>query len=356
MRIILHVDMDCFFAQVEEREDPSIKGRPVIVGSDPKEGKGRGVVATCNYEARSFGIHSAMPISIAYKKCPNAVFLPPHMKLYKEASMAVMDIFRSYADKFQQVSIDEAYLDVSKIESFEDAKILAQKIKQEVLEKEKLTCSVGIGPNKLVAKIAANENKPDGLTLILPDEVHSFLDPKPVRALHGIGPKSAERLNSLGIETVKDLRETKHEIGEELRRMAFGADNREVKEDYTRKSIGRQHTFERDTDDKKRIMDAIDDMIRIVYRHFLRHEFLYKTITLKVRYSNFSTHTKSKTLDDYSDSIKKIRQVVVEELPAFLDGRKVRLVGVSIHSFIDRKALKQCTLEKSYETKLDSYL
>jgi len=228
MRIILHVDMDCFFAQVEERESPEIKGKPVIVGSDPKEGKGRGVVATSNYLARAFGIHSAMPISIAYRKCPEAVFMPPRMDSYKEASMAVMEIFRSYADKFQQVSIDEAYLDISHIDDYDAARVLAEKIKKEVLEKEKLTCSIGIGPNKLVSKIAANENKPDGLTVVLPENVNVFLDPMPVRKLHGIGPKSAERLNSLGLETIKHLRETKHEISEELRRMAFGADNREA--------------------------------------------------------------------------------------------------------------------------------
>src|SRR3972149_11287926 len=183
-RIIFHVDMDQFFAGIEEREHPEIRGKPVVVGADPKEGKGRGVIATCNYEARKYGIKSGMPISTAWQKCPSAIFLPVRFELYGEASHAVMKIFRQYADKFEQMSVDEAYLDVSnRCKSIEEAEELAKKLKKEVLEKEKLTCSVGIGPNKLVSKIAAGENKPDGLTVVRPDEVRSFLNPKKVGVL-----------------------------------------------------------------------------------------------------------------------------------------------------------------------------
>ena len=354
MRIILLVDMDYFFAQVEERANPSLKGRPVVVGADPKEGKGRGVVSTCSYEARKFGIKSGMPISTAWQKCPTAVFLPVRFELYGEASHAVMKIFRTYSDKFEQMSVDEAYLDVSsRCKNYEEAEELAKKLKKEVLEKEKLTCSVGIGPNKLISKIAAGENKPDGLTVVRPTEVRSFLNPKKVGVLYGVGPKTEAHLNSLGIITVEDLSKVPKEtllqefgiFGEDLYSMSRGIDERELSEEWVTKSIGRQYTFEKDTKNRKFIMSMIDDMIREIYRELKEQDFVFKNIVLKVRYEDFDTHTKSKTLEDYTDNVKIIRKVAEEQLAPFLkDQRKIRLVGISVHSLAERKSLKKVSL------------
>lgn len=360
MRIIMLIDMDYFFAQVEERENPSLKGKPVVVGADPKEGKGRGVVCTCNYEARKFGIKSAMPISTAWHKCPSAIFLPVRGELYYEASRNVMKIFRQYADKFEQVSVDEAYFDVSnRCKSFEEARELAKQIKKEVLEREHLTCSVGIGPNKLIAKIAAGENKPDGLTIVKPEEVSAFLNPKKVGALYGIGPKTESHLNSLGIITVEDALKTPKEIllqemgsfGEDLYFMARGIDNREVSEEWITKSIGRQYTFERDTRNKRHLMSMIDDMIREIYRELKEQKFYFKNITLKVRYEDFDTHTKSKTLEEYTDSVKIIHTTASEQLDPFLkDSRRIRLIGISVHTLSDRKTLKRSALKEEQWT------
>jgi len=177
-RIILHVDMDSFFAAIEERAHPEYTGKPIVVGADPKEGKGRGVVSTCNYKARKFGIKSGMPISRAWRLCSEAVYLPVNFKLYEEVSSELMTILRKYADKFEPIGIDEAFLDVSlRAKNFEDARRLAQRIKKEIYEEEKLTCSIGVGPNKLVAKIASDFKKPDGLTVVEEREVKQFLSP-----------------------------------------------------------------------------------------------------------------------------------------------------------------------------------
>jgi len=189
-QIVLLVDMDSFFASVQVREKPELKGLPVVVGSDPKGGAGRGVVSTCSYEARKYGIHSAMPISKAYKLCPDCVFLPVNMKLYKEVSENVMAILRGFAEKFEQVSVDEAYLVPIDIRSFDDAVLCARRIKDEVKGQEGITCSVGIGPNKLIAKIASGFQKPNGLTLVKPEDVKDFLFPLPVSKIPGIGRKT----------------------------------------------------------------------------------------------------------------------------------------------------------------------
>ncbi|MDH5267956.1 MAG: DNA polymerase IV, partial [Candidatus Bathyarchaeota archaeon] len=198
--------MDQFFAAVEERKHPEYKGKPVVVGADPKKGKGRGVVSTCNYEARKFGIHSAMPISRAWKRCPEAIYLPVNFKLYIKASSRIMAILRKYADKFEQWGLDEAFLDVSsKARNFGEARKLAEKIKQEIEGSEALACSIGVGPNKLVAKIASDFEKPNGLTVVEENEVENFLAPLPVRKLLWVGKKTEQRLNAIGIRTIGDL-------------------------------------------------------------------------------------------------------------------------------------------------------
>src|SRR3989304_2463909 len=205
-RIIFHVDMGQFFAAVEERIHPEIKGKPVVVGADPKGGKGRGVVSTCNYETRKYGNRSGMPITKAWRLCPDAVFLPVSIPLYLQVSNRIMEILSNYADKFESWGIDEAFLDVSsRVKDYEEAKRLALQIKKEVYEKEQLTCSIGIGPNKLVSKIASDFQKPDGLTVVEEKDVKAFLEPLDIDKLLWVGKKTARKLNAMGIKTIGDL-------------------------------------------------------------------------------------------------------------------------------------------------------
>src|SRR5438552_7750991 len=214
-RIVLHVDMDAFYAAVEERYSPELRGRPVVVGADPKEGHGRGVVTTANYLARRYGIGSAMPISRAWRLAerarlngePPAIFVRGDFELYRRVSHRIMELLESQADAFQGGGIDEAYLDVSSLETFEAAADRARAIKAAIVEREGLTCSVGIAPNKLVAKIASDFQKPDGLTLVQPESVQEFLDPMSIRVIPGIGPKAGAALNQRGIRTIRQLRE-----------------------------------------------------------------------------------------------------------------------------------------------------
>jgi DNA polymerase IV (DinB-like DNA polymerase) len=205
-RVIFHLDMDHYYTAVEERERPEIKGKPVVVGSDPKEGKGRGVVSTSNYEARKLGIRSGMPISHAWKLCPSAVFLPPNFPLYIKVSDDIMAIAQKYADKFEQWGIDEAFLDVSsKASTPAEAEPLALRIKQEIKDKTGLTCSIGVGPNKLIAKVASDYHKPDGLTIVGEAEAEAFLAPLPARKLLWVGRKTEAKLKEMGVNTIGEL-------------------------------------------------------------------------------------------------------------------------------------------------------
>jgi len=346
MAIILHVDLDAFYAAVEEREHPEYKGRPIAVGADPKGGTGRGVVATSNYAARRFGIKSAMPVSIAYRKCPDCVFLPVAMELYVAVSAKVMEIFRKYAEKMEQVSIDEAYLDVSHLKTYEKAKVLAQKLKNEIKAKEKLTCSVGIGPNKLIAKVASDYKKPDGLFVVKPAEALDFLAPQSVRVLRGVGPKTEEALNTLGIKTVADVMKFSREqltelvgsFGTDLYEQARGNYPAELITDWTPKSMGRNYTFEHDTKDRKEIDDVFEAMIQDVWKQLKTEKMTFKTVTVRARYEDFDTHTKQKSLIDYVDNIEAIRNTARELIEGFLkDKRKIRLIGVSLHQLKQEK-------------------
>jgi len=231
--------MDSFFASVEIREKPKLKGLPVVVGSDPKGGKGRGVVSTCPYEARKYGIHSAMPISQAYKLCPDAAFVPVNMKLYAQVSANVMEIMKGFAEKFQQYSVDEAFLVPGpEIRNFEEAAIIALRLKDEIKRRERITCSVGVGPNKLIAKVASKFNKPNGLTVVRPEDVQEFLYPLDVSKIPGIGEKTTKILKLMGITKVEELAncdvqilsEKFGKIGLWMKQVAYGLDFSEVKE------------------------------------------------------------------------------------------------------------------------------
>ncbi|MEM4248600.1 MAG: DNA polymerase IV [Candidatus Nanoarchaeia archaeon] len=340
MRIILHIDLDYFYAQVEEVLNPELKGKPVVVGADPKKGRGRGVVSTCNYEARKYGIHSGMPISIAYRKCLNCIFLPVNMDLYVEVSARIMSIFRKYADEFELGGIDECYLNVSeKCKNYKQAEELALKIKSELKQKEKLTCSIGIGPNKLIAKIAAGRQKPDGLTTVKPEQVKEFLRKLSVRELIGVGPKTEAVLNQMSIFTIGQLAKISKsdligmfgKFGSVLYDEARGIDESPLVEEWEAKSMGRQVTFEKDTKDKKLVLDKLSEIVSDTIKQLGEEKLSYKTITVKVRYEDFYTTSRAETLKTPHRDEKTAQEKAKELIEIFLhDERRIRLIGFSL--------------------------
>ncbi|VUT26729.1 MAG: DNA polymerase IV [Candidatus Methanolliviera sp. GoM_asphalt] len=347
MRVILHLDMDSFFSAIEVREDPNLKGLPVIVGkeieAEEKEGERRirGVVSTCSYEAREYGIHSGMAISRAYELCPDAKFLPVNRALYEKVSKEIMEIVKRYADKFEQVSIDEAFLDVStKVKDWNEARGYAYKIKKETVNKEGLTCSIGAAPNKMVAKIASDFAKPDGLTVVEEAKVKMFLDPLPVGKIPGVGPKTEKILSGMGIERIGQLAEYDTQelfkkfgrYGRRLYLVSKGIDESEIKEKRERKSLGRERTFAKDTKDPKLINTHIDDLASKVYEALKEGGFLFRTISVKVKFEDFAVHTRSKTIKAfYSDlyTLKKVSKDLMEEFVGEKN-KKIRLVGVRV--------------------------
>lgn len=344
MRVILHVDLDAFFPSVEVREHPELKGKPVIVGADPKGGTGRGVVSSASYEARKFGVRSAMPISRAWKLCPDGVYLQPHFDLYIPASNSIMEILRNHADKFEQGGIDEAYLDISnRVKDFDEAAEFAKHLMEEVLEKTRLTCSIGVAPNKMIAKIASDFKKPYGLTVVKPEKVKDFLFPLEVRKIPGIGPKTEKALLELKIETIKDLASMKPEVlirlfgawGARLHEFANGIDNREVIEEYEIKSIGRDTTFEKDMNDEEQILRVLDELAEEVHADVIANGFKFKTITVRIRYEHFDTHTSSRSLLFTTNDLDILKNNAKRLIDPFLKGKKkVRLIGVRVSNLI----------------------
>ena len=343
-RIVFHLDMDHFFTAVEERERPDIRGKPVIVGADPKGGTGRGVVSTSNYEARKFGVRSGMPISRAYRLCPEGVYLPVNFDLYGRVSDEIMTLLRGHADKFEQWGVDEAFLDVtSTVKDYAEAEELARQIKKEILEKEGLTCTIGIGPNKLIAKIATEVKKPDGLTVVREEQVESFLSDLPVRRLLWVGKKTEQKLLDMGIKTIGDLArydpsvltETFGVVGTQLYLMAHGVDGGDVAERGEVKSIGRESTFEEDTDDFDAVLAMVDKLAKHVHEDMIGRKFFFRTVTIRVRYENFETHIHGKTLPFMSDRLVDIQKTARELMWQYLrPDRKVRLVGVRVSNFV----------------------
>ena len=351
-RIIFHLDMDHFYTAVEERERPEIRGKPVIVGADPKGGKGRGVVSTSNYEARKVGVRSGMPISRAWHLCPDAVYLPPNFPLYIRVSNEIMVIARGFAGKFEQWGIDEAFLDVSdKVGDFVEAEALARRIKREVLEREGLTCSIGVGPNKLIAKVASDFVKPDGLTVVRDEEAEVFLAPLPVRKLLWVGRKTEAKLKALDVETIGDLAHYDVSaltsmfgvMGLQMHLMAQGVDENEVEERVAVKSVSHETTFEEDVADFAVVLEALDRLCVDVVKEVDGQRLLFKTVTLKVRYENFETHTRSRTLPFLTARLHDLQKTERELLDGYLrKDRKIRLIGVRVSNLVSSE--KQKTL------------
>jgi DNA polymerase IV (DinB-like DNA polymerase) len=351
-KIILHLDMDSFYASVEMRDRPELRGKPVVIGADPKQGKGRGVVATCSYEARAFGIRSAMPISQAFVLCPHAVFLPPDFSRYVKASAEVMAILRAQGFPFEQVSIDEAFLDVSRLETYTAATDLAIQIKDAVLRHLRLTCSIGLAPTKVVAKIASDLYKPAGLTVVEPENLFSFLAPMPVRKIPGIGKKSEAELFGMGIRTIGELAASDIQVliarfgrsAIALQEIAAGIDTSDVKEREGVQSVSRETTFPDDTYDGHLITATLDALAEDVCRNLSDESLHCRTVTLKVRYEGFVTRTKARTLPHYTRDPALVRTCAHSLLSDIIDGRKIRLLGIRLSSFDPCKA-RQTTLD-----------
>ena len=292
-----------------------------------------------------------MPITRAWRRCPHAIYLPVNYNLYKKVSSRIMNILRSFAGKFEQWGLDEAFLDVtSKVNDLEEANRLAQKIKQKIYAKEKLTCSIGIGPNKLVAKIASDFNKPDGLTVIDENDVKSFLAPLPVEKLLWIGKKTRSKLNSLGIKTIGDLANFDASIlidkfgvmGRQMHLSAKGIDRSEVQEQWEIKSMSRDTTFDEDTLDTKLLSNTFDALAEDIHKQLLESNFNFKTITIKIRYENFETHSHSKTLPFMTARLTDIQKTVDTLMQAYLQpDRKVRLIGLKLSNLVSGKKQKK---------------
>ena len=356
-RIVAHLDMDAFYAAVEERRNPELRGRPIVVGADPKAGAGRGVVTTASYAARKYGIRSAMPITRAWRLAeaarrrgePEAVFLRGDRAAYREVSDRIMAIAARGADAFEEASIDEAFLDLSSLGEFERAAAHARSVKAEVLEREGLTCSVGIGPNKLVAKIASDFQKPDGLTVVRPEAVQAFLDPLPIRRIPGIGPKSEAHLQERGIRTIGELRAVEPaqlaawfgKGGLQMADRARGISESPVTSEWERKSVGEQETFERDTLEPALVLARAQELAAGVFTRLRADGFGgFRTVTVTVRFENFVTLTRSRTAEIPMDTQGAIEALAEDLLLPFLDerenpkGRKIRLIGVRAEKLV----------------------
>lgn len=349
--------MDAFYAAVEMRYRPELRDRPVVVGADPKEGRGRGVVTAANYAARRYGIRSALPISRAWRLAqaasgrgePETVFIRGNHELYGEVSTRIMAILAERADAYEEASIDEAYLDLSSLGGFEAAAERARQLKAEIARREELTCSVGLGPNKLVAKIASDFKKPDGLTVVRPEEVQAFLDPLPVRVIPGIGPKGERRLHAQGVRTVRGLRGLERERlvewfgrwGEDLHAKAHGISDSAVSNEWEPKSVGEQETFEVDTLDAEFVQERARALAATVFARMGRQGVrACRTVTLTVRFTNFVTLTRSRTSREPLTTEAALSSAALQLLEPFFDHRenpkqrKIRLIGVRAEKLI----------------------
>ena len=341
LRRILHCDMDCFYAAVHMRDDPSLVGKPVVVGGDPT---GRGVVAAANYEARKYGIHSALPAAQARRLCPQTIFLRPEFRRYREESQAIFAIYREYTPLIQTLSLDEAYLDVSEhLGDFGSATAIATDIRRRVREERRLTVSVGVGPSKMVAKIASDFDKPDGLTVVRPAEVEAFLAPLPVRRLHGVGPATEKTLHEMGLETVGDIREASVDLlmarfghwGRTMRDRAWGIDDRTVHTRQVRKSLSTERTFEENLRKPDEIDEVLGKMAEEVAQGLEKRRLAASTVTIKVRYPDFTTPTRSHTLPVPTADAAAIAAVahdLVRRTEA--SKRSVRLLGVGVSNLV----------------------
>ena len=347
-RKIIHVDMDAFYAAVEQRDFPELKGQPVMVGGQPDS---RGVVATCSYEARKFGVHSAMSCARAYQLCPQGVFVKPRFSAYKQASEEIHSVFKSFTDMIEPLSLDEAYLDVTHVDLCEgSASLMAKEIRKQIFQKTQLTASAGISYNKFLAKLASDVNKPSGQFLIRPGQAENFLSSFPIGKFYGVGKVTEKKMQKNGINTGKDLKEkTLHELevlfgnsAEYYYDIARGVDDREVVSSRVRKSLGSESTFQTDLSDIDEMVKQLKLLAVVVLDSLNVRDLMAYTLTIKVKYSDFKQVTRSYT----SDSIVSLQRRVFELLPILLsktdvDKKKVRLLGVSFSNLVEQGVTRQ---------------
>lgn len=332
---ILHVDMDAFYASVELIDRPELKGRPVIIGAEG----GRGVVLSATYEARALGVHAAMPMGQAKRMCPQAVVIPPRHHRYSEVSAGVMEIFREVTPYVEPLSLDEAFLDVrGAVRRLGRPREIAALIRARVEAEQRITCSVGVAANKFVAKVASTRAKPNGMCIVPVDRVVEFLHPMPVGALWGVGPKTEQQLHRLGLRTVGDLAHTPRSTleralgvaaGRHLADLAWGRDERAVEADDVERSIGNEQTFARDIDDPEEVKRELLKLSEEVARRLRAHDVVARTLVLKVRFADFTTITRSKTLPEAVDTTHDTYVTVAALYDALhLQRARIRLVGV----------------------------
>ena len=344
-RKIIHVDMDAFYASVEQRDNPALRGKPVVVGGPPNS---RSVVCAASYEARKFGVRSAIPCSQAERLCPQAIFVQPRFEAYRAVSKEIMEIFQEYTDLVEPLSLDEAFLDVTENKmNNPSATWIAEEIRQKILRRTTLTASAGVAPNKFLAKVASDLNKPNGLTVISPEKVLEILQTLPIRKVPGVGKVTEEKLKSLGIHTTWDLRQFSEEklrdhfgkMGGYFARIAEGIDHREVCPSRTRKSVGVEDTFAEDILDKDRLREEMRRISEKVWQRL--HERPGRTVTVKVTYDNFEKATRSKTLPEKVQNQEELLQLAWELFDLTSAGiRPIRLVGISVSHFeeLEKKA------------------
>src|SRR5213594_2828505 len=342
--------MDAFYVSVERRGNPDLIGKPVVVGADPKGGKGRGVIMAASYEARQLGVKSGMPISMAWHKLPQATYLRPNYDLYMAASESVIEVLRSFADVLEHVSIDEAFLDVtSKVHGFDDVAAYAAKVKAAVREKEGLACTIGVGPNKSIANIASDMAKPDGIKVVRPEEVTAFLEPLPVTKISGVGPKTAQLLERVGVRTIGELArfpgaELKKLMGKNsvwLWAIARGLEELPVEERPDPKSISVERTFDKDVSEWAVVRETLRDVAHNVFLRARAQGATFRTIGIKIRFEGFQTHLRERTLASHVLDEEVLVNVTQELAQEFTDRkRRVRLLGVRV-THLQRPKTKQ---------------
>jgi len=341
-RIVFHADMDAFYVACERRRAPDLAGTPVVIGADPKGGQGRGVVMAASYEARDLGVTSGMPISQAWRRLPNAVYRIPDYDLYGDVSESVMGILREFADVVEQASIDEAYLDVTSRTTWDTVREHALAVKRAVRDREGITCTVGVAPNKSCAKIAGESQKPDGLTVVTPERIRAFLDPLPVSRISGVGPRTEEVLTEAGVRTVGELARfsgdrLKELLGKNavwLWGIARGIEELPVEERPDPKSLSVERTFERDVLDWEVVLGTLDDIAENVWQRARLEKVRFRNVGVRVRFEGFETHSRERTLATHVDDPAVLTRIARELAAEFQwDPRPVRMVGVRVSHF-----------------------
>jgi DNA polymerase-4 len=338
-RKIIHIDMDAFYAAVEQRDHPQYRNKPLIVGGKPDS---RGVVATCSYEARQFGVRSAMPSAHAYRLCPQAFFVKPRFDVYREASEIIRGIFARYCECFEPLSLDEAYLDVSDSELYQgSATLLAKQIKREILRQTQLIASAGISYNKFLAKIASDQGKPDGLYLITPEQGPLFVEKLAIGKFHGIGRATEQKMHDLGVVTGKDLKQIPlaelqgyfGKAGQYYYDIARGIDHRQVNSNRARKSVGIETTFDRDIADLPTVLGYLQDLLQKALLRLAEKKMTAYTLTVKIKYQNFVQITRGRTLAEPIGDSPTTRLLLADLLKnTGIGASKVRLLGVTLSS------------------------